>query len=333
MKRNPSTWALLVALSLLVFAFAGCSDDDDDPTGPGGTTPVDQFEAVRGAAATFLAGPTPISTSIALNDLLTNSSANDDPFVLSVRSADHFAIGHVPSAVNVPWRTVAEPTNLALLPTDDPIVAYCYTGHTGQVATTVLGMLGYDVTNMKFGIMAWTKDAAVRVASPYSPPTEVYPIETTANTPSATYALPELDVSSSEDAMEIVRAAAAAYLPGASPTISAADVVSQGLDSFFVLSVRSETHYAIGHIPGAINIPWKTIADEANLEKLPTDETILVYCYTGHTGQIATTVLNLLGYDAVNLRHGMAAWTSDSTYMGGVDPFEEASWPDLDTQP
>ena len=38
-----------------------------------------------------------------------------------------------------------------------------------------------------------------------------------------------------------------------------------------------------GHVPGAYNIPYKEIAKIANLEKLPTDKTIVVYCYTGHT--------------------------------------------------
>jgi len=28
-------------------------------------------------------------------------------------------------------------------------VAYCYTGHTGQVAATILNVLGYDGTNLK----------------------------------------------------------------------------------------------------------------------------------------------------------------------------------------
>lgn len=70
-----------------------------------------------------------------------------------MRSREHYELGHVPGAHNISWRQIANPTNLAKLPTDHKIVAYCYTGHTGQVAATILNVLGYDVTNLKFGMM------------------------------------------------------------------------------------------------------------------------------------------------------------------------------------
>ena len=38
-----------------------------------------------------------------------------------------------------------------------------------------------------------------------------------------------------------------------------------------VVSVRAPDAYALGHIEGAINIPWKTIVDSASLAMLPTD--------------------------------------------------------------
>lgn len=92
--------------------------------------------------------------------------------------------------------------------------------------------------------------------------------------------------------------------------------------------MRSATHYAIGHIPGAVNIPWREIAKEENLQKLPTDRQIVVYCYTGHTGAVATTALNLLGYDAVNLKFGIGAWTKDANVRVAA-PFSEATSSDF----
>ena len=49
-----------------------------------------------------------------------------------------------------------------MLPMDQPIVVYCYTGHTGQVAATILRALGYDVQNLKFGMMGWSDNARGR---------------------------------------------------------------------------------------------------------------------------------------------------------------------------
>ena len=60
-------------------------------------------------------------------------------------------------------------------------MVYCYTGHTGQVATTALGLLGYDVGNMKYGMMGWTEDDEVLATARYNPETSPdYPVEGTA---------------------------------------------------------------------------------------------------------------------------------------------------------
>ena len=81
----------------------------------------------------------------------------------------------------------------------------------------------------------------------------------------------------------------------------------------FILSIRNLEHYALGHMPGAVNIPLNALFTEENLAKLPTDRQIVVYCYTGHTASQATALLNVNGYDAVCLTWGMCSWTNDST--------------------
>ncbi|MGE5605438.1 MAG: rhodanese-like domain-containing protein, partial [Bacteroidota bacterium] len=60
---------------------------------------------------------------------------------------------------------------------------------------------------------------------------------------------------------------------------------------------------ALGHIPGAYNIPFKQIGQ--NLELLPKDKTIIVYCYTGQTGGQTAALLNIAGFDARSLNGGM----------------------------
>ena len=85
----------------------------------------------------------------------------------------------------------------------------------------------------------------------------------------------------------------------------------------FILSIRSSTHYVLGHIPGAVNIPLNTLFSEENLARLPTDRQIVVYCYTGHTASQATALLNVNGYNAVCLTWGMCSWTNDTTVTAG----------------
>ena len=122
---------------------------------------------------------------------------------------------------------------------------------------------------------------------------------------------------------EIIRESADTYLSSdKAPNISAEELHALLYDDNpendpFILSVRSPDHYESGHIPGAINIPWREVAKEENLAKLPKDRQVVVYCYTGHTASQITSLLNILGYDAVNLKFGMSAWTPNRDIAPG----------------
>lgn len=95
------------------------------------------------------------------------------------------------------------------------------------------------------------------------------------------------------------------------PTKFAADVAGD-LESFFVVDIRSAGAYCDGHIPEAVNIPFRTVAMAENLEMLPTDKPILVVCYTGHTASQTTLLYNLLGYEAYALRFAMISWVYET---------------------
>jgi rhodanese-related sulfurtransferase len=79
----------------------------------------------------------------------------------------------------------------------------------------------------------------------------------------------------------------------------------------YIISVRSQEDYEKGHIPGANWVDSKAFFAEENLAELPTDQEIVVYCYTGQTASQIVSVLNMMGYDAYNLVFGMQAWTMD----------------------
>lgn len=297
--------------------------------------PTGDFEVVRSKIEAWLAtNPQPVITVDALFETLNDGDPSNDPFVLSVRSPEHYALGHVPGAVNIPWRQIAKPESLAHLPTGTPIVDYCYTGHTGQVAMTALNLLGYEATNMKFGMMAWTKNDDVLATARFDPAAVPdYRVETTPNETTETYAFPALDTGASGES-EIIRTALDNYLSSdKAPTISAEalfDILNDGDESNdpIILSVRKPEDYATGHIPGAINIPWTELGKAENLAKLPPDKQIVVYCYTGHTGQVATTLLSALGYDATNLKFGMMGWSKDPEVMATTifDPATQADY-------
>ena len=300
--------ALVIALTIATNVWAA------DPTG--------DLAVIQKAADDYLSSDkAPVISADALFENLNDGDTSNDPFIVSVRSADHYALGHIPGAINIPWKSIAETANLAKLPKDKQIVVYCYTGHTGQIATTVLNLLGYNAINLKFGMMGWTKDDDVLATARFSPDTQPdYRLETEANEATATYDLPTVSTGGADD-FEIVRLAADNWLKNApSPIIPASTVfenINDGDESndYVIVSVRSADHYALGHVPGAINIGWKAVAKPDNMAKLPTDKPIAVYCYTGHTGMVAATVLGIMGYETHNIKFGMMGWTKDDDVL------------------
>lgn len=65
--------------------------------------------------------------------------------------------------------------------------------------------------------------------------------------------------------------------------------------------------YEQGHIVGAPNIPLLTLIQ--NLESIPTDRPVVVYCASGHRAAIATAILHLAGLNNVrSFPPGYGAW-------------------------
>lgn len=329
-KRNR--WAFLLIITLVVaLAVAGCGKEatpapqEQPPVVEEPVETVDELALIAETADTYLnSGKAPtIST-----EEVYNAVVSEDPnyFILSVRSAEHDAIGHIPGAITVPYREMWKEENLAKLPQDKKIVVVCYTGHTASQVTIFLNMMGYEAYAMKFGMMGWTDVAEVLNTKPFEKALD-YPVETDKNELTELNELTEVKTGFTE-AQQIIAAQAEAYWSNKDkvPTIAPEDVynaVMAGDPNIFVLSVRAPEHYEKGHIQGAYNIPFKQIAQLDNLKKLPKDKQIVVICYTGHTASQTTMLLNMLGYDAVAMKFGMMSWTSDPEVLNTA-PFEGA---------
>ena len=92
--------------------------------------------------------------------------------------------------------------------------------------------------------------------------------------------------------------------------ISDVDVFKEGVEASgaLVIDVRETSEYEEGHIPGAVNIPIRTLG--ANLDKIPTDRQVYVYCKSGFRAGQALSSLGMLGYDNVlSYKPGWGGWT------------------------
>ncbi len=87
-------------------------------------------------------------TTVHLGDELT-IPVPEDMVLLDVRTEREFALGHLPQAWNIPLETLRE--RLAELPRDRTIVAYCYVGQRGYMATRLLRQKGLDAVNLGGG--------------------------------------------------------------------------------------------------------------------------------------------------------------------------------------
>ena len=65
----------------------------------------------------------------------------------------------------------------------------------------------------------------------------------------------------------------------------------------FLIDVREIGEYEEGHIADAISIPLRTLTQ--NLDMIPTDRQVIVYCKSGYRAALGASSLRLLGYDNV----------------------------------
>ncbi|AOM82384.1 rhodanese-like domain-containing protein [Salisediminibacterium beveridgei] len=115
---------------------------------------------------------------------------------------------------------------------------------------------------------------------------------------------PEVD----ED--EIVMQASRAYfntLPEGSYMMSADDVY-EALDDVVILDIRADGDFAEEAIAGAMNIPMAQLG--TSFDEIPSDEKVVVVCYSGQTASQAMAVLRMAGYDTYIATGGMNGWNS-----------------------
>jgi len=75
-----------------------------------------------------------------------------------------------------------------------------------------------------------------------------------------------------------------------------------------LLDVREPAEWQAGHVAGAFHVPLAQL--EGRLAALPRDRRVVVICRSGNRSATATSLLVRSGFDAVNLRGGMQAWSS-----------------------
>ena len=76
-----------------------------------------------------------------------------------------------------------------------------------------------------------------------------------------------------------------------------------------VIDARTEEAYSQGHVPGAINVPWRKI-DSSSAAEMPMDKVLVTYCDGIHCNASTKAAMRLatLGFQVKEMLDGMQGW-------------------------
>lgn len=295
--KTTKMW--LVAMVLLAFVAVSCEKDED---------PVDEAKLLVEYLESADGGNYANTAMAAIKSAADTKTGNiaGTMYLVDIRAADDYALGHVENAVNVPAADIL--THLDGTDADDgkDVIVICYSGQTAAWATCLLRISGYDnAYSMLFGMCSWHADFAGSWNSNVSNQWAAS-FEDDAVAKGAAGDLPILNTGKTTGE-EILKARVSVVLAeGFSKAAVSNGEVLGAIDNYYVANYWGEADYTkYGHVPTASQYtPKESIALDVDLLTLPTDETVVVYCWTGQTSANMAAYLRVIGYDAKSLKFG-----------------------------
>jgi len=326
MRELKKLFLLLVILPLFI-GYIGCKEDSTtDPT-----PAVNEFDlAVKYLEdAKLLDAFAKVIT--AENVYLNLDTTGSKQYIIDIRAAADFAIGHIKGAKNVAMKDVLTHIK-SLSPLPEKIVITCYAGQSAAYTSSCIMMAGYNnVFSLKWGMSSWDslfakdvwlkkmnntrKTEFVKTASPALPAITTPPTLKTGKTTAAEILKVRIDTLLNTN-----------YNSQAS--LLEADVYTNK-SKYFIINYWPQADYLnIGHIDGSYNyIPKDAFTSAKYLKTLPIDKEIVVYCYTGQTSGFIAAYLRALGYNAKSLRFGANSMIYDDMTSNKFSASEIKGYP------
>ncbi|MCP5055656.1 MAG: rhodanese-like domain-containing protein [bacterium] len=102
-----------------------------------------------------------LAPSITAGELHDRREAGTAPVTIDVRTAEEYAAGHIPGAVNIPFDEVA--TRIGEVDAPHGVALYCMVGPRARKGETALRAAGYEkVLHLEGGLAAW-KEAGLPI--------------------------------------------------------------------------------------------------------------------------------------------------------------------------
>ena len=104
------------------------------------------------------------------------------------------------------------------------------------------------------------------------------------------------------------------FVDYAGATIFPEQIPRSEYEKMLIIDAREASQFNKEHIPGAVNIEWRTVL--AASSKIPRDKSVLIYCNTGTLSAQAGFALRVAGWENVKiLQGGLIEWKA----KGGLD--------------
>lgn len=291
-------------LFVLPFLFlSACSDDDDVVQPPAINEAELAVMNLEGTDGGYLNKDCP--SIVSAQQVYEDINGAKKFYIIDVRAAADFAKGRVPTAKNVAIPDILTHMKTVNVSAYDRIVIVCYSGQSAAFSVAILRMAGYsNVSSMKYGMSSWHSDfdkVTPNLNSQY-----VSQFVKTETPKGAAGNLPTINTGKTTG-KDIVQAQVEKVLADgwSKASITAVDVFLDPSRYYIVNYWPKDQYDNVGHIPGSIQYtPKNDLKLSTFLKTLPTNKTIVVYCYTGQTSANVATILRVMGYDAKSLSFG-----------------------------
>lgn len=234
--------------------------------------------------------------------------------IIDLRNSETFAKGHIKGAVNVEFSNLPDYFTNQIKPFEfDRIVMVCNSGQMSSYSTSLLRLIGYgNVYAMRWGMSGWNKDIASNswlesVSSEYQDK-----LELDINESAGAADLPKMNTGKTGGEEIMLARFNRLFEAGFSEAIIPAEKVFEHPNNFYTINYDRRDKYESGHIPGAVRYkPNGTLGIVSEMQTIPTDKEVVVYCGTGHNSGFVTAYLRLFGYNAKTLTYGNNSFMHD----------------------
>jgi len=243
--------------------------------------------------------------------LIKASAVNDELSgkikIVDLRSPEAFAKGHIKGAVNVDFTKIPDYFSNVIKPFEyDKIIMVCYAGQIASYTTSLLHLMGYgNVYAMRWGMSAWNKDFAkdswLKVVSDQFQDM----LDTTNMQKAALTDFPKLNTGKTTGEEIMTARFKSLFAEGYADAFISSEQVFEQPKNYYTIDYEWKDKYDAGHIPGAIRYkPKGTLGIVSEMESIPAEKDVVVYCGTGHNSGFVTAYLRLFGYQAKTLIYG-----------------------------